>query len=96
MTSFLSFHAAAAARGDGLRPDLLALRIADPRSDLMRRHDGMIQSGPDPGEQTGDAPASITIASEESKVATASRNDSSACSRSGSRFDHQFPVCITA
>jgi hypothetical protein len=49
MTSFLSFHAAAAVRGDGLRPELLALLVrADSRSDLMPRPDGMIQSGSDP------------------------------------------------
>jgi hypothetical protein len=52
MTSFLSFHAAAAARGDGLNPKLLASRIA-PHADLTRRHDGMIQSGPDPVSEIG-------------------------------------------
>ena len=30
MTSFLSFHAAAAARGEGLRPELLALYVGVP------------------------------------------------------------------
>jgi hypothetical protein len=51
MTSFLSFHAAAAARGDGLRPELLALlkrAAADPHADFTPRADGMIQSGRDP------------------------------------------------
>jgi hypothetical protein len=49
MTSFLSLHAAAAARGDGLRPELLALVAGiAPHSALTPRHDGMIQSGPDP------------------------------------------------
>jgi hypothetical protein len=51
MTSFLSFHAAAAARGDGLRPELLALltrAAVAPDSELRSRADGMIQSGPDP------------------------------------------------
>jgi hypothetical protein len=51
MTSFLSFHAAAAARGDGLRPELLALltrSAAAPHPALATRPDGMIQSGPDP------------------------------------------------
>jgi hypothetical protein len=51
MSSFLSFHAAAAARGDGLRPELLALlkrAAVDPYADLTPRADGMIQSGPDP------------------------------------------------
>ena len=51
MTSFLNFHALAATRGDGLRPELRALfeRVAAaPRSELTVRNDGMIQSGPDP------------------------------------------------
>lgn len=51
MTSFLNFHALAAARGEGLRPELRALfeRVATaPRSALSVRNDGMIQSGPDP------------------------------------------------
>jgi hypothetical protein len=51
MTSFLNFHAFAAARGDGLRPEFRALfeRVgAAPHSELALRNDGMIQSGPDP------------------------------------------------
>src|SRR5260221_6822615 len=51
MTSFLNFHALAAPRGDGLRPELRALfeRVAAaPCSELTVRNDGMIQSGPDP------------------------------------------------
>src|SRR5260370_14055205 len=51
MTSFLNFHALAATRGDGLRPELRALfeRVAAaPRSELTVRNDGMIQSGPHP------------------------------------------------
>ena len=51
MTSFLDFHAFAATRGDGLRPELRALfelLAAAPRSELTLRNDGMIQSGPDP------------------------------------------------
>jgi hypothetical protein len=51
MTSFLNFHAFAATRGDGLRPELRALfeRVAAaPRSELTLRDDDMIQSGPDP------------------------------------------------
>lgn len=49
------FHAIAALRGDGLRPELQALfdRIAsDPRSELVRTDDGMLQAGPNPaGEE---------------------------------------------
>jgi hypothetical protein len=51
MTSFLNFHAFAATRGDGLRPELHALfeRVAAaPRSELTLGNNGMIQSGPDP------------------------------------------------
>src|SRR6266481_5046680 len=51
MTSFLNFHAFAATRGDGLRPELRALfeRVAAaPRSGLTLGNNGMIQSGPDP------------------------------------------------
>ena len=49
MTSILSFHAAAAARGDGLRPELLAAcaRSAVSPHNTTVRSDGMIQSGPD-------------------------------------------------
>jgi hypothetical protein len=47
MTSFLNFHAFAAA----LRPELRALferGTATPRSEVTVRNDGMVQSGPDP------------------------------------------------
>jgi hypothetical protein len=50
MTSLLSFHAAAAARGDGLRPELLAAlarTAVSPHSRTTVRSDGMVQSGPD-------------------------------------------------
>jgi hypothetical protein len=52
MISLLSFHAAAAARGDGLRAELLLAALArnavSPNSGVTTRSDGMIQSGPDP------------------------------------------------
>ena len=44
-------HSIAALCGDGLRPELQKLfdRMAvDPHSELFVRHDGMLQSGPDP------------------------------------------------
>jgi hypothetical protein len=46
MTSFLNFHAAAAARGDGLCPELLAVlaRTATSPHSHVTRHDGMTQS----------------------------------------------------
>jgi hypothetical protein len=57
MTSFLSFHAVAAARGDGLRAELLALRldVGAPYCERMPRRDGMTQSGPDPVPDCGQA-----------------------------------------
>jgi hypothetical protein len=51
MMSLLSFHAAAAARGDGLHAELLAAlarNTVSPNSGVTTRSDGMIQSGPDP------------------------------------------------
>jgi hypothetical protein len=56
MTSFLDFHAFAAARGEGLRPELRTLfeRVsAAPRSELTDRNDGMVQSGPNPVSAEG-------------------------------------------
>ena len=50
-----NFHAIAALRGDGLRPELQALfdRVAtDPRSELFTRDDGMVQAGPNPVAET--------------------------------------------
>jgi hypothetical protein len=54
MKTFLNFDAAAAARGEGLRPELRQLfeRAAmSPFSELAHRSDGMLQSGPDPDSQ---------------------------------------------
>jgi len=63
MTSFLSFHAAAAARGEGPRPELLALLTrfaAAPHSSVTTRPDGMTQSGPDPASsQVASKPADV-------------------------------------
>jgi hypothetical protein len=44
---FLQFHAIAASRGDGLRPELEALfnRLAMRPSEAVTREDGLIQSG---------------------------------------------------
>ena len=50
MMSFLSFHAAAVARGDGLRPELLALLVDVPAAshpELTLTHESMVQSRPD-------------------------------------------------
>jgi hypothetical protein len=54
MKTFLDIDAAAAARGDGLRPELRQLferAASSPISELARRPDGMLQSGPDPDAQ---------------------------------------------
>ena len=51
MISFISLDVFAAARGEGLRPELRALfeRVAvAPGSEPTARNDGMTQSGPDP------------------------------------------------
>jgi hypothetical protein len=54
MTTFLSFHAFAAARGEGLHPQLRLLferAATSPVSDVVIRHDGLLQSGPDPAAE---------------------------------------------
>jgi hypothetical protein len=51
MPSFLKFHNVAAMRGDGLHPEFQPLfeRVAmAPSVDVIVRHDGMVQSGPNP------------------------------------------------
>ena len=55
MTTFLNFHALAAARGEGLHPKLRLLfeRAAmSTGSDVAIRRDGFLQSGPDPASET--------------------------------------------
>lgn len=54
MTIFLNFHVFAATRGDGLHPELGLLferAATSPVSDLVIRHDGLLQSGPDPASE---------------------------------------------
>jgi hypothetical protein len=54
MTTFLSFHAFAAARGEGLRPELQLLferATMSVFSNVVIRQDGMLQSGPDPASE---------------------------------------------
>jgi hypothetical protein len=66
MTSFMNFDAAAAERGDGLRPELLALLAgATPCFDLTVRSDGMIQSDPDPASKVS---ASTHLADSQKRV----------------------------
>ena len=55
MTTFLNFHVFAAARGEGLHPELLQLlerAATSPVSDVAIRHDRLLQSGPDPASET--------------------------------------------
>jgi hypothetical protein len=55
MTNFLNFHVFAEARGEGLRPELRLLferAATSPVSDIVMRHDGFLQSGPDPASET--------------------------------------------
>jgi hypothetical protein len=55
MTIFLDFHVFAAARGEGLHPELRLLferAATSPVSNLVTRCDGLLQSGPDPASET--------------------------------------------
>jgi hypothetical protein len=54
MTSFYLFSVFAAARGEGLHPKLQALlerAAAAPFSELSMRHDGLVQTGPNPDSE---------------------------------------------
>jgi len=64
MMSFMSFHAIAAARGDGLRPEFLALVGVGtaPYSEPTTSSDGMIQSGSDPASRAvADKSTSVSL-----------------------------------
>jgi hypothetical protein len=55
MMTFLNFHVLAATRGEGLLPELRQLferAATSPVSGLVIRHDGLLQSGPDPASET--------------------------------------------
>jgi hypothetical protein len=63
MTTFLNFDALAAARGEGLRPELRLLferAATSPFADAAVRHDGMLQSGPDPASEIVKRRASVS------------------------------------
>lgn len=63
MTTFLNFNVFAAARGEGLRPELRLLferAATSPFSDVAIRHDGMLQSGPDPTSEIVRERASVS------------------------------------
>jgi hypothetical protein len=64
MTNFLNFHALAAARGEGLHPELRLLfeRAATfPASDVAIRRDGLLQSGPDPASEIVPERANVSL-----------------------------------
>ena len=64
MAAFLSFHAFAAARGDGLHPKLRLLfeRAAmSPVFDVAFRPDGLLQSGPDPASETAPDRVNVSV-----------------------------------
>jgi hypothetical protein len=64
MTAFLNFHAFAAARGDGLHPKLRLLferTATSPDSDVAVRHDGFLQSGPDPAFETARERVNVSL-----------------------------------
>ncbi|MDR3493653.1 MAG: hypothetical protein P4L82_03530 [Ancalomicrobiaceae bacterium] len=64
MSSFFDFHELAAARGDGLLPELRNLleRAADPRQNATIRRDGMVQAGPDPASERRSAAQDNVVA----------------------------------
>jgi hypothetical protein len=62
MCSFHQFSAFAAPRGEGLHPKLRALlerAAASPFSEVSLRHDGLVQSGPDPESEIVSARANV-------------------------------------
>jgi hypothetical protein len=63
MTTFLNFHAFAAARGEGLHPKLLLLferAAASPASDVAIRAGGL-QSGPDPVSEAAPDRVNVSV-----------------------------------
>jgi hypothetical protein len=59
-----NFNAIAASRGDGLHPklrELLERTAASPYSEVVVRHDGMIQAGPNPQSGEGEVRSSQQI-----------------------------------
>jgi hypothetical protein len=62
MTSFLNFHVFAAARGEGLHPELRRLfERAATSSDVVIRRDGLLQSGPDPASEIVPERANVSL-----------------------------------
>jgi hypothetical protein len=64
MTALLNFHALAAARGEGLHPKLLLLferAATSPVSEVAARHDGLLQSGPDPVSEIAPERVNVSV-----------------------------------
>lgn len=61
MTTFLNFHAFAAARGEGLHPELRLLFERAAKSDVVIRHDGLLQSGPDPAAELASERVNVSL-----------------------------------
>lgn len=62
--SLSHFNAIAAARGDGLDPNLRALlerAAVSPHSEVMVRSDGMLQAGPNPGSEEVERLSAVVI-----------------------------------
>ena len=87
MTTFLNFNVFAAARGEGLRPELRLLferAATSPFSDVAIRHDGLLQSGPDPASETvpervNVSPFPQTLSPADGRAEPESRNTGPAC-----------------
>jgi hypothetical protein len=68
MSFFHQFNAFAASRSEGLRPKLRALlerAAASPFSEVLIRHDGLIQAGPNPDSEVVLSKANVTPLSRE-------------------------------
>jgi hypothetical protein len=79
MTSFQNFHAFAALRGDGLRPELkqlLECAANSTQAAVTIRHDGMSQSGPDPKSESVSVSANVSIFPRTSKHPSTPDRDS--------------------
>jgi hypothetical protein len=77
MLPFLHFHAIAAGRGDGLRPEFCALVEGSETSpcDVVVRANGMLQAGPDPVSTQVRYATDSAAASLQSDEATESTTD---------------------
>ena len=64
MTTFLNLHVFAAARGEGFHPELRLLferAATSPVSEVATRHDGLLQSGPDPVSEIASERVNVSV-----------------------------------